>query len=283
MLSTALSDIHLARHCDLDLSTGHSNSDLTSEEVIGAGHYGRVSRVRHESSGRTMAIKELTEVAKEYHRDTASNEMATFLRLGSHPNIPKVLALNSALPTMPILMELGFCDLVDVIESTNVSMLNKIGQVKILHDVACGLRYMHERGKVHRDIKAGNIIVTVNKEDGSATGKVADFGLTCDEGETTLARTGTPGYLPVELLWDAVEAGPESDVFSFAVLILDVVVLPELWESNMFAHSSLLTAEEEEEFASLAEDDVKGHFDLQCEVEERSLADGSFAMKILQP
>lgn len=61
--------------------------------------------------------------------------------------------------------------------------------------------------------------------------------LAADEGEATLARTGTPGYIPLELLWDAAEAGPESDVFSFAVMMLEILVLPELWENNMFAHS----------------------------------------------
>lgn len=50
-----------------------------------------------------------------------------------------------------------------------------------MHGAACGLLHIHESGKVHRDIKAGNIIVTVNKESGSGTGKVADFGLTCGE------------------------------------------------------------------------------------------------------
>lgn len=33
------------------------------------------------------------------------------------------------------------------------------------------------------------------------------------------------------------EAGPENDVFSFGVLMLEVLVLRELWENNMFAHS----------------------------------------------
>ncbi|CAN0025650.1 unnamed protein product, partial [Hapterophycus canaliculatus] len=50
---------------------------------------------------------------------------------------------------------------------------------RILYDAACGLKHMHEKGQVHRDVKAGNIIVTVNKEDGRPTGKVADFGFTC--------------------------------------------------------------------------------------------------------
>lgn len=51
---------------------------------------------------------------------------------------------------------------------------------RILHGAACGLQHVHDSGKVHRDIKAGNIIVTV-EADGSGTGKVADFGLTCGE------------------------------------------------------------------------------------------------------
>lgn len=53
---------------------------------------------------------------------------------------------------------------------------------RILYDAACGLLHIHEHGKVHRDIKAGNIIVAVDMKDGSAIGKVADFGLTCGEG-----------------------------------------------------------------------------------------------------
>ena len=47
--------------------------------------------------------------------------------LGSHPNIAKVLAVDSSLPTMAILMQLAYCDMVTVIESRNVSMIHKIG------------------------------------------------------------------------------------------------------------------------------------------------------------
>ena len=63
-LRTAVSDIHIARFCELDLSMSDTNGDLTRTEVIGAGSYGRVSQVRHEPSGVVMALKELTEVRK---------------------------------------------------------------------------------------------------------------------------------------------------------------------------------------------------------------------------
>lgn len=57
-----------------------------------------------------------------------------------------------------------------------------------------------------------------------------------EKGEVTPSRTGTPGYIPSELVWSAVEAGPENDVFSFGVLMLEVFIQPDLWEDNMFVH-----------------------------------------------
>ncbi|CBN76932.1 similar to doublecortin and CaM kinase-like 3 [Ectocarpus siliculosus] len=279
LMSTAVRDIYIARRCDLDLSATDSNDDLSRERVIGAGYYGRVSRVYHESLGEALALKELSEEAGDEHRSAARNEMDTFLSLGMHPNITKVLAINSALPSMPILMELGYCDMVDVLESPDVSMPHKMG---ILYDAACGLAHIHDHNMVHRDIKAANIVVMVN-EDGSASGKVADFGLTCEKGEVTPSRTGTPGYIPSELVWSAVEAGPENDVFSFGVLMLEVFIQPDLWEQNMFVHRFLLSDDEKADFADLGGGNVAGILDLQFEVMARTLGDGSFGREIMQP
>ena len=50
------------------------------------------------------------------------------------------------------------------------------------------------------------------------------------------AGTGTPGYIPAENLRDAIEAGPDGDVFSFAVVMLLAFVLPEFRVKNPFAH-----------------------------------------------
>lgn len=57
-----------------------------------------------------------------------------------------------------------------------------------------------------------------------------------EQGERTPPRTGTPGYIPPELVWSGVEAGPENDVFSFGVLMLETFIQPDLWENNMFVH-----------------------------------------------
>lgn len=50
----------------------------------------------------------------------------------------------------------------------------------LLLEAAWGLEYLHVKGKVHRDVKAANVIV-VGGDGGenSLTAKVADFGMTC--------------------------------------------------------------------------------------------------------
>ena len=41
---------------------------------------------------------------------------------------------------------------------------------------------MHAKRKVHRDVKAGNIVVVGGEDDTAPlTAKVADFGMTCGE------------------------------------------------------------------------------------------------------
>lgn len=86
-----------------------------------------------------------------------------------------------------------------------------------------GSKHNHTKGDKHPTSISTSISISIS--------------ISTDAGEVTPPRTGTPGYLPVELLWEPVKAGPENDVFSFAVLVLEVLILPGMWENNLFAHS----------------------------------------------
>ncbi len=85
-------------------------------------------------------------------------------------------------------------------------------------DVALALVYVHERGKVHRDVKARNVLF-------SDTGEVrlVDFALAADAGGKAPRGGGTPAY---ERLAQRRGALPEvaDDVHALAVLLYELLV-----------------------------------------------------------
>ncbi|KAI0390849.1 mitogen-activated protein kinase [Xylariaceae sp. FL0594] len=88
--------------------------------------------------------------------------------------------------------------------------------VRILKDIASALHYVHQKKRIHNDIKPANILYS---QDRGAV--LCDFGLstrTVDHATTG----GTPYYIPPEFIGQKLR-GPASDVWSLGVTMLYVL------------------------------------------------------------
>jgi hypothetical protein len=109
--------------------------------------------------------------------------------------------------------------------------------------IAAGLAAIHEVGVIHRDITPGNVLCC--GFGASEIFKIADFGIARPSGVTATfgsVMLGTPGYAPPEQCFPSAtaDAGPWTDVFSFACLVYYLLTGEQYFRTNNFGQSVLL-------------------------------------------
>lgn len=157
---------------------------------------------------------------------------ADALALLHHPNVITVMDRGELGNRRFIVMEfLEGKTLEGIIEAHHATTPLDLGSIRTIIDQVCaGVGAAHDIRVpgpiVHRDIKPGNIIVSI-AQSGETFVKVLDFGI-AQLGERNLtrsgARMGTPVYMaPEQGLGAAASVSPASDVFSLGVLLLELL------------------------------------------------------------
>ncbi|EOD38470.1 hypothetical protein EMIHUDRAFT_466851 [Emiliania huxleyi CCMP1516] len=181
-------------------------------ERIGRGSFGEVWRGQDRQTGEVVAIKVIDLDQAEDEIDDIVQEIKV-MALCESAFVTQYYGSHVSGSQLYIIMEYvgggSILDMMDAFPLTEPYIKT------ILHDVLRGLDYLHTEGKIHRDIKAANVLLA---EDGAV--KLADFGVA---GQITATMSkcctfvGTPFWMAPEM---CLGEPPHADVHPMKVLLL---------------------------------------------------------------
>lgn len=189
------------------------------ERWLGAGGSATVYAATDLSSGKQVALKLLTAPSHDESLVARFRLEIEHARVLEHPNILHMLDVGKDGERHFLIVELlQGMDLRHLLSSRRPSLTESL---RWLTHAACALEHAHERGVLHRDVKAGNLFIT-------HTGvlKLMDFGLAKSAHVAGItaqgAVFGTPEYMAPEQVMGT-EVSPATDLYSLGVVAYELL------------------------------------------------------------
>ncbi|KAI3825746.1 hypothetical protein L1987_07354 [Smallanthus sonchifolius] len=192
-------------------------------EEIGQGVSASVYRARCLDNDDILAIKVLDFERGNCDLNNVSREAQTMI-LVDHPNVLKshcsFVNDHNLWVIMPF-MAGGSC--LHMLKASYPEGFEEVIIATILREVLKALEYLHHHGHIHRDVKAGNILIS---DQGAI--KLGDFGVSAclfDSGDRQRARNtfvGTPCWMAPEVMEQLHGYDFKADIWSFGITALEL-------------------------------------------------------------
>ena len=184
--------------------------------IIGRGAFGKVNIGLNILTGRIVAIK-------SFNKNNLVNEKAkkkilyetNLMRGLYHPAVTKILETFETEKYMLIIMEyISGGNLQNFVKKRR-KLCEKTAKI-LFSQLIQGIKYIHSKGIVHRDIKLENILLDLNN-----IVKICDFGVgkLTQKGQKLLDQCGTPVYMAPEIIQGEGYEGFPVDVWSAGVAL----------------------------------------------------------------
>ncbi|KAG6873414.1 hypothetical protein C0995_015839 [Termitomyces sp. Mi166 len=234
--------------------TSRFERDFVVDGEIGSGEFGKVIKVRCKNSDDTevFAVKKSKRVEGPRHRLRLQEEVQVLRHLSQaaatsaayegnrHPNVLAYIDSWEENDALYIETELCTSGNLQQFLETFGNVYRKLSEDrvwKILVDLSNGLRFVHDAGVIHLDLKPSNIFVT-----GEGRLKIGDFGMATFlprlgqfetvTGSKGFEREGDKRYLAPEVLQEDYYS-KAADIFSLGMTILEAaanIVVPDQGE-----------------------------------------------------